>query len=112
MIIDIELKRSSIRQEGRGKKIQVGEKEFSFIELGAHKKTAAIIEHIEHGEVEGAEWEPVVWGGIELPEFPDLRTLPAADGSRRLASGCAMGMAVLQRPVAYLSTIELKVVKP
>ena len=112
MIIDIELKRSSIRQEGRGKEIQVGEKEFSFIELGAHKKTAAIIEHIEHGEVEGAEWEPVVWGSIELPEFPDLRTLPTADGSRRLASGCSMGMAVLQRPVAHLSTIELKVVKP
>ena len=111
MIIDIKLKRPSVRQEGRGKEIQVGEKEFSFIELGAHKETAAIIEHIEHGEVEGAEREPVVWGGIELPELPNLRTLPTADGSRRLASGFAMGMAILQRPVAYLSTIELKVVK-
>ena len=50
-------------------------------------------------------------GSIELPELADLRALPAADGSQGFAGGGAMGMAVLQRPVADLGPIELEVVE-
>ena len=111
VIIDVELEGSSISEKGGRKEIQVGQKKLSFIEFGADEKATAIIEHVEHGKIEGAEWEPVVWGSIELPKLTDLRALPTADGSRWFSSGCAMGMAVLKRPVAYLSAVELEVVK-
>jgi hypothetical protein len=111
VIIDIELKGSSVGQEGGGEEIKIGEKKFAVIEFGADEKAAAIVEHVEHGEVEGAAREPVVRRSIKLPEFADLRTLPAADWSRRLLSGGAVGIAILQGPVAYLSPIELEVVE-
>lgn len=111
VIIDIELEGAAVSQEGCREEIQIGEKKFTIIEFGADEKTAAIVEHVEHGEVEGAAWEPVVGGSIELPEFADLRALPAADWSQGFARGRAMGMAILQRPVAYLGPIELEVVE-
>jgi hypothetical protein len=111
VVIDIELQGPAVGQESSGQEIQVGQKEFSIIEFGPHKKAAAIIEHIEHGKVEGAEREPMMGRGVQLPEFADLRALPAAHRSQRLARGHAMSMAVLQRPVAHLSAIELEVVK-
>lgn len=111
VIIDIELERAAVSQESGGEEIQIGEEEFTIVKFGADEKTAAIVEHVEHGEVEGAAWEPVVGGGIELPELADLRALPAADWSPGFAGGGAMGMAVLQRPVADLGPIELEVVE-
>jgi len=111
VIIDVELERPAVGQEGGGKEIQVGEKEFAFIEFGAHEEAAAIVEHVEHREVERAEWEPSVGGGVELPELADLRTLPATNWSQRLFGRCAVGMAILQCPVAYLSPVELEVVE-
>ena len=111
VIIDVELEWPSIGQKGGRKEIQVGQKKLSFIEFGSDEKATAIIEHVEHGKIEGAAWEPVVRGSIELPELTDLRALPTADRSRRFSSGGVMGMAVLQRPVAYLGAIELEVVE-
>ena len=111
VIIDIELEGAAVSQEGCGEEIQIGEKELTIIEFGADEKPAAIVEHVEHGEVEGAAREPVVGGSIELPEFADLRALPAADWSQGFTSRRAMGMAILQRPVADLGPIELEVVE-
>ena len=111
VIIDIELEGAAVGQEGGGEEIQIGEQELTIVEFGADEKTAAIIQHVEHGEVEGAAWEPVVGGGIELPEFADLRALPAADGSQGLAGGGAVGMAIMQRPVADLGAVELEAVE-
>ena len=111
VMIDIELEGTAVGQEGGREEIQIGEQKFTIIEFGADEKTAAIVEQVEHGKVEGAAWEPVVGGGIELPDLADLRALPAADGSQGFAGGGAMGMAVLQRPVADLGPIELEVVE-
>ena len=111
VMIDMELEGTAVGQEGGGEEIQIGEQKFTIVEFGADEKTAAIVEHVEHGEIEGAAREPVVGGGIELPELADLRALPAADGSQGFASGRAMGMAVLPRPVADLGPIELEVVE-
>lgn len=111
VIIDVELEGPPISKKGGRKEIQVGEKQLSIIEFGADEKATAIIEHVEHGKVERAEWEPVVRGSIELPKLADLRALPTADWSQRLSSGCRMGMVVAPRPVAYLGPIELEVVE-
>lgn len=111
VIIDIELQRPAVGQEGGGQEVQVGEQEFPIIEFGADEKAAAIVEHVEHGKVPGAEREPVVRRSVQLPEFADLRALPAAHRSQGLAYGSAVGMAVLQRPVAYLGPVELEVVE-
>jgi hypothetical protein len=111
VIIDVELERPAVGQEGSREEIQIGEKEFPIIEFGAHEEAAAVVEHVEHGEVEGAAWEPVVGGSVELPELTDLRALPPAHRSQRFSRGSAMSEAVLQRPVAYLSAVELEVVE-
>ena len=111
MIIDVELERPAVGQEGSREEIQIGEKEFPIIEFGAHEEAAAVVEHVEHGEVEGAAWEPVVGGSVELPELTDLRALPPAHRSQRFSRGSAMSEAVLQRPVAYLGAVELEVVE-
>ena len=111
VIIDIELQRPSVSQEGRGQEVQVGQQEFPLIKFGAHEKAAAIVEHVEHGKIPGAEWEPMVGRSIQLPEFADLRALPATHRSRGLARRGAVGMTILQCPVAYLGSVELEVVK-
>jgi len=67
VVIDVELERPAVGQECCGEEIQVGKKEFTFIEFGAHEEAAAIVEHVEHREVERTEWEPSVRGGVELP---------------------------------------------
>lgn len=87
VIIDVELEGPSVSKKGGRKEIQVGEKKLSIIEFGTDEKATAIIEHVEHRKIERAEWEPVVWGGIELPKLTDLRALPTADRSRWFSSG-------------------------
>jgi hypothetical protein len=112
VVIDVELERPAISQEGCREKIQIREQQFALIQFRAHEKAAAVVEHVEHGKVEGAEGKPVVGGGIELPEFADLGALPPAHRGQRFSCGSSMGMAIVQCPVAYLSAVELEVVEP
>ena len=60
VIIDIELEGPSVGQEGDGQEIQVGQEEFAVIQFGADKEAAAIVEHVEHREVDGGERKPGV----------------------------------------------------
>jgi len=60
VIIDVELKRSSVVQEGCGQEIKVGQEQLALVEFGADEETGAIVEHIEHGEVDRGVWEPRV----------------------------------------------------
>lgn len=109
MIIDLERAGTAVRQEGGGEAIPRGEKECTIRELGADEKTAAIVEPVEPGAVAGAAWEPGVGGGIALPECADRSALPAADWSQGFAGGSALGLAIVQRPVADLGPSELAV---
>ena len=52
VIIDVNLQRPAVDQEGGGEEIEVGQEEFSTIEFGTDKHAAAIVEHIEHGKVQ------------------------------------------------------------
>jgi hypothetical protein len=52
-----------------------------------------------------------VRGGIQLPEFTNLGTLPAPNRSVRFFGGTGMGRAVLHRPMADLGAIEFKAVQ-
>src|SRR5258708_1631095 len=54
VIIDIELEWASVGQEGGGEEIQVGQEEFAVIKFGADEQAAAIVEHVEHREIDGA----------------------------------------------------------
>jgi hypothetical protein len=111
VIIDIELEGPSIGQEGGGEEIQVGQEEFAVIEFGTDEEAAAIVEHVEHGEIEGAERKPMVRRGIQLPEFPNLGALPAPNWSARFLGGSCMSIAVLHRPMADLGTVEFEIVE-
>ena len=46
--------------------------------------------------------------GIQLPEFADLGALPATNRGMRLFGDRSMGKAILYRPVAHLSAVELE----
>ena len=111
MIIDIELEGPAIGQEGGRQEIQIGQEEFTVIDFGADEEAAAIVEHIEHGEVNGAEWEPTMRGGIQLPEFADLGALPAPNRSARFLGGGGVGIAVFHGPMADLAAVEFESVE-
>ena len=72
VIIDVDLQRSSVAEKGRRKKIEVGEKEFSIVEFGTNEYSAAIVEHIKHGEIQSGWGKPAMGRSIQLPEFTDL----------------------------------------
>lgn len=108
VIIDIELEWAPVGQEGGGQEIQIGQEELAVIDFGADEEAAAIVEHVEHGEVNGAEGEPRVRGGIQLPEFANLGALPAPNGSFRFLGGGGVGIAVFDRPMADLVAVEFE----
>ena len=108
VVIDVELQRPPVRQKGRGEEVVVGEQEFALVESGASKETAAIIQHIEHGEADWRSGKPAMGRGVQLPEFTDAGALPApyrrsdALGWNRVAE--LMG----ERPAAHLRAVEWK----
>ena len=111
VVIDIDLQWASVGQESGGKEIQVGEQEFSAVNFGGDKKAAAIVEHVEHREVRGTQGKPVMGRGVQLPEFADLGTLPAAHGGWRAYGRGSMRMVVVNGPLANLGTVQLEGVK-
>lgn len=93
-------------EEGGGEGIQVGQERFTFVNSGAGEKPAAVIQHVEHGEELFGGRKPAVRRGIELPEFADLGTLPAADGSRRRRVGLGMSELIFDGPATDLGAVE------
>src|SRR5260370_20163609 len=79
VIIDLELEWSPVGQEGGGQEIQIGQEELPVIDFGADEEAAAIVEHDEHGEINGVAGEPRVRGGIQVPEFGGLGASPATN---------------------------------
>ena len=108
VIIDVELQWAAISQESGGQKIEVGEQEFPVVDFGAHKHAAAIVEHIEHGEVQHTGGEPAMRRSIQLPEFADLGALPAPHRRVRLVHRGGVGQAVVQGPMADLAAVQLE----
>ena len=108
VIIDVELQWPPIRQEGRRQEIEVGQDEFPFVDFGTDEQAAAIVEHVEHGEVAVVVGEPGMRGGVQLPEFADLGTLPTAHRSVGLFGGGGVSTPVVQGPVTNLPAIELE----
>ncbi len=106
VVIDVELQRTTVGQKGGGQEIKIGEQEFAFVKFGAGEQTAAIIEHIEHGEEDFGMSKPAVGRGVELPEFADLGALPAADRSENALGREAMGQIIFDGPMTNLGTVE------
>lgn len=79
VIIDIDLKRTAVNQKGGGQEIKIGDEQFALIKFGPDEQPAAVIEHIEHGKRKPGVVKPSMGRGIQLPEFADLRALPATD---------------------------------
>ena len=108
VIIDVDLQRSAVDQEGGGEEIEIGQEEFSAIKFGTDKHAAAIVEHIEHGKVQRAGREPAMGGSVQLPEFADLGALPAAHGCVRAFGRSRMRIIILNRPAADLGAVQLE----
>ena len=108
VIIDVDLQRPAVSQESGGEEIQVGEQEFAVIEFGADEQAAAIVQHIEHGKVQGAGGEPAMGRSVQLPEFADLGALPAADRGVRALGRSRMRITILDGPAADLGAVEFE----
>ena len=109
VVIDVELQRTTVGQEGGGQEIKIGEQEFAFVKFGAGEQTAAIIEHIEHGEEDFGMSKPGVGRGVPAPagpEFADLGALPAADRSGKALGREAMGQIIFDGPMTNLGAVE------
>ena len=111
VVIDVEFEGPPVRQKGGGEEVEVGEQNFALIELGAGEQAAAIIEHVEHGEGEPGVRKPAVGRGVELPEFADLRALPAAHGGQDSFGWNGMGEFIFDGPAADLGAVEFEGVK-
>lgn len=112
VIIDVDLEGTAVGEKGSGEEIEVGEEEFPVIEFGSDEDSAAIVEHIEHGKVQGAAGEPAMGRGVQLPEFADLGALPATDRCVRALGRGGMGQTVFKGPVADLGAVELEGEEP
>src|ERR1022692_560858 len=108
VIIDVDLQRSAVEEESGWEEIQIGQEEFSAIEFGTDKDAATIVEHIEHGKVQRAGREPAMGRSVQLPEFADLRALPATHWGVRAFGRSRMGMTIFNRPAADLCAVELE----
>ena len=108
VIIDVDLQRSAIDQESGGEEFQVGQEEFSAIEFGTDEHAGTIVEHIEHGKVQGAQREPAMGGSVQLPEFADLGALPATYWGVRAFGRSRMRIPVFNCPAADLCAVELE----
>ena len=111
VIIDVKLQWAAVRQKSGGQKIKVGKQEFALVELGAGEKAAAVIQPIEHGEGDFGLREPAVRRGVELPEFADLRALPAAHRGQNFFGRDGMGQMVGERPAADLGAVQFEVMQ-
>ena len=60
VIIDVDLEGATVAQEGGGQEIEVRQESFSIIEFGGDEQTAAIVEHIDHGKVQGGVGKPAM----------------------------------------------------
>jgi len=108
VVIDVDLERASVGQERGGQEVEVGEQQFALIKLRAGEQTAAIIEHVEHGEEQLGVRKPTVRRGGELPEFADLSALPAAHGGPNFFWRDGMGELVSEGPAADLGAVEFE----
>ena len=108
VVIDINLERAAVSQEGGGQKVEVGQQEFALVKLGAGEEATAIVEQVEHGKGDFGMREPAVGRGVELPEFADLRALPAAHGGQHFSGRDDMGQLVGNGPAADLGAVEFE----
>lgn len=108
VIIDVDLQGSAIAQESGGKKIKVGQEEFSIIEFGTNEYAAAIVEHVEHRVVDRRSGKPAMGRGIQLPKFADLRSLPAANRRAGSFRHHGVGVTIFDSPAPDLGTIQFE----
>jgi len=108
VIIDVDLQRSAVDQEGGGEEIEIGQEEFSAIEFGTDKEAATIVEHIEHRKVQRAGREPTMGRSVQLPEFADLGALPAAHWGVRALGRSRMRITLFNRPATDLGAVQLE----
>ena len=106
MIIDIDFQRQPVFDKGGRQEIQIGQEQFALIDFGAGEDPAAIIEHVDHRKELGALDEPLVRGGVHLPEFTDLAALPTFDGSVGAVVRPGVGEVVGDGPVTDLSPVQ------
>ncbi len=111
VVIDVNLQGPAVAQERGGEELEVGQQEFAAIDFGTHEEAAAIIEHIEHGKVQGRRGEPAMGRSIQLPEFADLGALPATHRGMRTLGRIGMGPAILHGPATDLGPVEFEVVQ-
>lgn len=106
MEVHIEFEGQTAFEESGGEEVEVGQEGFAFVEFGTGEEAAAIVEHVEHGKDGVDTGQPTMGRGVELPEFTDLGTLPAADGGGHFRVPLGMGELIFDGPATDLGAAQ------
>jgi len=104
--IDIEFERKAVFGKSGGEEVQVSEQIFPVVDGGTCADTGAIIQEVKQWIISLVPRKPTMWGGIQLPERPDLEALPAASGSGWARLGQWMSQMMAQRPAPNRSGVQ------
>ncbi len=108
VVIDVEFQRQPVLREGSRQEIEVSEQGFAFVDFGGGEDSAAIVEHVDHGEGLSAAGKPAVGRSIQLPQLVNLTALPAPNGCRGPVIRFGVSQVVFHSPATDLGSIELK----
>ena len=78
--VHIQGQRQAVGLEDAGKKIEVGQEGFAWVEACAGVAAGGVVEDVQQGLLVGAAGQPGVRAGIVLPEGAAVAGLPAFDG--------------------------------
>ena len=107
--VHVKFEGQAVFGEGGGEEVEVSQEVFVVIDFGPGADARTVIEQVEQRIVFPVAGEPAVGCGVELPERPDLQTLPAAQRSRRTRRWEWMGKLLCDGPAAHGGRIDLKV---
>ena len=104
-LINVDLERKTKLHECVVKEVDIRRNTFMSIQITAELKTRTIIEHVQESKGWLSSPKPVFSSSVQLPKFPDIRTLPASDVSRWSRLGNRRNKTLKLGPMSHLSSV-------
>ena len=111
VVIDVDFQGQSVLSESGGEQMAVRQEVFVLIDSGAHEKSAAIIEHVEHRKGLGTLTKPAMRRGVQLPQFANLAALPPSHSGGQAATWPRVSELVFDGPATNLRSVDFELVE-
>lgn len=109
MVVHIESQGQAIGLEGTGQEVEVSQEGFGVIEAGSDIVAGGIVQQIEEDLLVGGVGQEGMWGGVILPEGPQVADLPAFDRFGRGFEASIWGQLVFDGPAADTGAVGFEV---